>query len=256
MPEHKWKDIAQPATFDDPSPVATGPFVDGARVRAHGVRARPQSQLLAAGQARRGRAPRAALPQQRRHREGAGGERGGLGVPLLPRHREGMGGRGSGPPSILVSRHRPHRPPVLRHAPQAVRRPQRAQGAQHGHRSPADHEGRAQRLRAARGRDRPRRIAEALEGRGPGPRSLDAAQRRRGQQAARRGGTGAGGGRDPRGGHGADAVHLPDRAGLDGLAGGGGDPAAEPGRGRGGGDGEDASNTMRGTTRSSAGVSR
>jgi len=27
VPEHKWKDVAQPATFDDPSPVATGPFV-------------------------------------------------------------------------------------------------------------------------------------------------------------------------------------------------------------------------------------
>jgi peptide/nickel transport system substrate-binding protein len=26
--EHKWKDVAQPATFDDPSPVGTGPFVD------------------------------------------------------------------------------------------------------------------------------------------------------------------------------------------------------------------------------------
>ena len=25
--EHKWKDVTQPATFDDPSPVATGPFV-------------------------------------------------------------------------------------------------------------------------------------------------------------------------------------------------------------------------------------
>jgi len=25
---HKWKDIAQPATFDDPSPVGTGPFVE------------------------------------------------------------------------------------------------------------------------------------------------------------------------------------------------------------------------------------
>jgi peptide/nickel transport system substrate-binding protein len=26
--EHKWKDVAQPATFDDPSPVGTGPFVE------------------------------------------------------------------------------------------------------------------------------------------------------------------------------------------------------------------------------------
>jgi len=25
--EHRWKDVAQPAAFDDPSPVATGPFV-------------------------------------------------------------------------------------------------------------------------------------------------------------------------------------------------------------------------------------
>ncbi|HET6897950.1 MAG TPA: ABC transporter substrate-binding protein, partial [Vicinamibacteria bacterium] len=27
VPEHKWKDVAQPASFDDPTPVATGPFV-------------------------------------------------------------------------------------------------------------------------------------------------------------------------------------------------------------------------------------
>lgn len=26
--EHKWKDVAQPASFDDPSPVGTGPFVE------------------------------------------------------------------------------------------------------------------------------------------------------------------------------------------------------------------------------------
>jgi peptide/nickel transport system substrate-binding protein len=28
VPEHKWKDVAQPATFDDPTPVGTGPFVE------------------------------------------------------------------------------------------------------------------------------------------------------------------------------------------------------------------------------------
>jgi peptide/nickel transport system substrate-binding protein len=28
VPEHKWKDVAQPATFDDPSPVGTGPFTE------------------------------------------------------------------------------------------------------------------------------------------------------------------------------------------------------------------------------------
>jgi peptide/nickel transport system substrate-binding protein len=28
VPEHKWKAVAQPATFDDPSPVGTGPFVE------------------------------------------------------------------------------------------------------------------------------------------------------------------------------------------------------------------------------------
>lgn len=28
VPEHKWKDVAQPASFDDPSPVATGPFTE------------------------------------------------------------------------------------------------------------------------------------------------------------------------------------------------------------------------------------
>lgn len=28
VPEHKWKDVPQPAAFDDPSPVGTGPFVD------------------------------------------------------------------------------------------------------------------------------------------------------------------------------------------------------------------------------------
>jgi peptide/nickel transport system substrate-binding protein len=28
VPEHKWKDVAQPATFDDPNPVATGPFTE------------------------------------------------------------------------------------------------------------------------------------------------------------------------------------------------------------------------------------
>jgi peptide/nickel transport system substrate-binding protein len=28
VPAHKWKDVAQPATFDDPSPVGTGPFVE------------------------------------------------------------------------------------------------------------------------------------------------------------------------------------------------------------------------------------
>jgi peptide/nickel transport system substrate-binding protein len=28
VPEHKWKEVAQPASFDDPSPVGTGPFVE------------------------------------------------------------------------------------------------------------------------------------------------------------------------------------------------------------------------------------
>lgn len=28
VPEHKWKDVAQPASFDDPNPVATGPFTE------------------------------------------------------------------------------------------------------------------------------------------------------------------------------------------------------------------------------------
>jgi peptide/nickel transport system substrate-binding protein len=28
VPEHKWKDVAQPEAFDDPSPVGTGPFVE------------------------------------------------------------------------------------------------------------------------------------------------------------------------------------------------------------------------------------
>ena len=28
VPEHKWKDVAQPAAFDDPSPVGTGPFTE------------------------------------------------------------------------------------------------------------------------------------------------------------------------------------------------------------------------------------
>ena len=28
VPEHKWKAVAQPAAFDDPSPVGTGPFVE------------------------------------------------------------------------------------------------------------------------------------------------------------------------------------------------------------------------------------
>jgi peptide/nickel transport system substrate-binding protein len=28
VPEHKWRDVAQPAAFDDPSPVGTGPFVE------------------------------------------------------------------------------------------------------------------------------------------------------------------------------------------------------------------------------------
>ena len=28
VPEHKWKAVAQPASFDDPSPVGTGPFVE------------------------------------------------------------------------------------------------------------------------------------------------------------------------------------------------------------------------------------
>jgi peptide/nickel transport system substrate-binding protein len=28
VPEHKWKGVAQPATFDDPSPVGTGPFTE------------------------------------------------------------------------------------------------------------------------------------------------------------------------------------------------------------------------------------
>ena len=32
--EHKWKDVAQPATFDDPSPVGTGPFTEVRRFEA------------------------------------------------------------------------------------------------------------------------------------------------------------------------------------------------------------------------------
>ena len=28
VPEHKWKDVAQPASFDDPNPVGTGPFTE------------------------------------------------------------------------------------------------------------------------------------------------------------------------------------------------------------------------------------
>jgi peptide/nickel transport system substrate-binding protein len=28
VPEHKWKDVAQPGAFDDPNPVATGPFTE------------------------------------------------------------------------------------------------------------------------------------------------------------------------------------------------------------------------------------
>ena len=28
VPEHKWKAVANPATFDDPSPVGTGPFTE------------------------------------------------------------------------------------------------------------------------------------------------------------------------------------------------------------------------------------
>ena len=48
---------------------------------------------------------------------------------------------------------RPHRLPVRRHAPQAVRRSKSVRKAlSMAHRSPADHEGSAQRLRAARGR--------------------------------------------------------------------------------------------------------
>jgi peptide/nickel transport system substrate-binding protein len=31
VPEHKWKDVAQPATYDDPNPVGTGPFSEVVR---------------------------------------------------------------------------------------------------------------------------------------------------------------------------------------------------------------------------------
>ena len=55
-------DLRRPAC----RPWATGPFVTVPQVRAHGVRAGSQSLLLADGQAWRGRAPRTAVPEQRR----------------------------------------------------------------------------------------------------------------------------------------------------------------------------------------------
>ena len=213
----------------------------GAAVRADRLRARPQSHVLAARQARRRRAAGAALPQQRRDRARAGRQRGRLGVPLLPRHREGVGGQGSRPSSILVPRHRPA--PSFSTSTRARSRSTTAASARrsawpwtgrgsrrrrcNGYAPPADATGLAEsqkRWKDATLAQDPwtrRNVAEAN-------RLLDAAGLARGADGIRAAGAKR------------DALHLPRRAGLDGLDGGGGDHPSEPGRGRRRGDGEGA----------------
>ena len=93
VPEHKWKDVAQPATFDDPSPVATGPFVAVKRFEPTVYELGRNPTYWQPGKPGGGRAAGASLSQQRRDRARARRQRGGLGVPLLPGHREGVGGR-------------------------------------------------------------------------------------------------------------------------------------------------------------------
>ena len=240
VPEHKWKDVAQPATFDDPSPVATGPFVtvlkfeptvyelgrnptywqpgkpgvDVLRVPLYRSNAEIVKALVA------NQVDWASLFFPDIEKEWVAAD---------PAHHQ-YWYPDAGPTVLLYLD--THRKPfddksVRKALSMALDRPRFTKEALNGYAPPADATGLADSQKkwkdAALAQDR-----------------VDEAQRRGGQQAARRRRAGPGRGRHPRRGHGADALHLPDRAGLDGLAGGGGDHAPEPGRGGGGGDGEDA----------------
>jgi len=217
-----------------PGPGGDGAVHRGAAIRGHRVRPGPQPQVLAERQAGRRRAARALASQQRRDRQGAVRRRGRLGVPLPARHREELGGQGSGAPSVLVSGLRTDGAPLPEHAPEAVQRAGRAEGRQHGDRPAAHHERSDERVPDPRRRDRPRRVAEALEGCGaPGRHRLDQEGRGAGEPPAGRGRSRARQRRYPCGSRiGAHALRDQRRAGLDGLGRRRGHRPAEPRRDR------------------------
>ena len=101
--EHRWKDVAQPAAFDDPEPGGHRPLHGGAALRAHRLRAGPEPEVLADRTSPTVAALR--VPLYRSNDGDAarpGGRRAGLGFALPGRRREAMGGQGPDAPPLLV----------------------------------------------------------------------------------------------------------------------------------------------------------
>ena len=165
--EHKWKDVAQPAAFDDPTPVGTGPFTEVKRFEPTVYELGRNPKYWQAGKPG---VDVLRVPLYRSNEEMLRALRAGeldwasLFLPDVEktwvaadaaRHQYWYPDLG---PTVLLYLNTQQKP---------LRRPQRAQGGQHGPGPGPDREGGDQQLRGPGRRDRSRRLAEELEGRWP-----------------------------------------------------------------------------------------
>jgi peptide/nickel transport system substrate-binding protein len=185
--EHRWKEVAQPGSFDDPSPVGTGPFTEVKRFEPTVYELGKNPRYWQPGKPT---VDVLRVPLYRSNdellRAMEGGELDWASLFLSDvekrwvakdpaRHLYWYPDLG---PMVLLQLNTEHKP---------FDDADGAQGPQPGAGSPAGPARGAQRLRAARGRERPGRVPEGVEGRGPGAgRPLDHARRGPGQQAAGR----------------------------------------------------------------------
>ena len=195
--EHRWKDVAQPAAFDDPEPgghralsrrcgASSPPCTSWARTRSTGRKA---SSTVDVPCACRSIAATTEILRALR------GRRAGLGVAVPRRHREALGGQGPGAPPLLVPRLRAHgaarsstpsaspstTPTVRKAVSLALDRPRILREALNDYAPPADATGLGESQKAwkdagagaGRPTGRARDVAQAnklLDAAGPGPR--------------------------------------------------------------------------------------